>query len=653
MMPQENDPKFLTIEEIFHSDEKYLIPLYQRPYAWRAEEIEQLIDDIKEAQKKNTGNYYLGTLVVFNRSVNEYETIDGQQRLTTLLLLLHVLGGNSVSKIRKSTIVFKNRQKSEKTLSTFLENGSLEELRNLGSELDVPIYSAIEIIQKKLHLLEKSDQFCKNDFKVYLLTKVKICRVSVPKGTDLNHYFEIMNNRGEQLEMHEIVKARLLDIFKKSPECVEKFGMIWDNCANMGRYIQMNFDPDTRNKLFGDDLNSLTLDEFNICKNLDINNDVNNTENEKSNVDDSDSHDLCSFLTNMNFDFSKENEKKTIKEFDDTFTPIIDFPNFLLLVLRVFSENKNWEKSKDDLNDKELSTLFDKTIFKDENKTTENIVEFFKTLLRMRFLLDNYVIHRSNEDDWDWKLEKLKQGNDSLYPVNTCSSEMENNKIIKLLSMYEVTYPGRVRKEWLGGVLRFLSSSLQSGNGTVQINDYIEYLENSAQKLLKNYYLSSDKTNMTLYGIFKSGTGTTKNLNWGYLDQGTNTPNFAFNYLDYLLWRDCSKFKFSFKYHNSVEHFYPRNPKDGTKPLKNIDCFGNLYLTSRSNNSRLSNDSPMAKLDFYKTKPPTYPKQKIMYSIVKNIGKWDKKEIKEHSLLMKIILKHGKVDPKILNLIDC
>ena len=44
----------------------------------------------------------------------------------------------------------------------------------------------------------------------YLFEKVVIVRFQVPKDTDLNHYFEIMNSRGEQLEKHEILKSRLM-----------------------------------------------------------------------------------------------------------------------------------------------------------------------------------------------------------------------------------------------------------------------------------------------------------------------------------------------------------------------------------------------------------------------------------------------------------
>ena len=87
-----------TIEGLL-SDKKtdFLIPDYQRPYAWEEKECQQLWDDIfcfafpdDDYEKFNSDDeYYLGTIVTFkNESSKKLEVIDGQQRLTTLMLLL-------------------------------------------------------------------------------------------------------------------------------------------------------------------------------------------------------------------------------------------------------------------------------------------------------------------------------------------------------------------------------------------------------------------------------------------------------------------------------------------------------------------------------------------------------------------------------------
>ncbi|MEH7204527.1 DUF262 domain-containing protein, partial [Bacillus safensis] len=71
---------------------KFIIPEYQRPYAWSAEQIQTLFDDLVEYTKNGSeSTYFLGTIVSFQNENNEQEIIDGQQRITSLFLLLRAL----------------------------------------------------------------------------------------------------------------------------------------------------------------------------------------------------------------------------------------------------------------------------------------------------------------------------------------------------------------------------------------------------------------------------------------------------------------------------------------------------------------------------------------------------------------------------------
>ena len=96
----------------------------------------------------------------------------------------------------------------------------------------------------------------------------------------------------------------------------------------------------------------------------------------------------------------------------------------------------------------------------------------------------------------------------------------------------------------------------------------------------------------------------------GFLDEGDHelgvqTPHIVFNYLDYLLWKeDKSKDKkytdFVFEFRNSVEHWYPQHPSEGTfEAWDGRDTFGNLCIISRSVNSKFSNLSPESKMKSY------------------------------------------------------
>ena len=84
----------LSVRE-FLSEGRYVIPIYQRNYDWGEKETLQLIEDVADYAKEDCNrNYYIGSAIVFIRNNNgqEYfETIDGQQRLTTLTILTSLL----------------------------------------------------------------------------------------------------------------------------------------------------------------------------------------------------------------------------------------------------------------------------------------------------------------------------------------------------------------------------------------------------------------------------------------------------------------------------------------------------------------------------------------------------------------------------------
>lgn len=93
----DNEIEVLSIRKLLSSGSKYIIPIYQRNYAWGADEIGQLIQDVVDyASVDHKGkDYYIGTLVVSKGKDDEaFETIDGQQRLTTLSILATAIRKN-------------------------------------------------------------------------------------------------------------------------------------------------------------------------------------------------------------------------------------------------------------------------------------------------------------------------------------------------------------------------------------------------------------------------------------------------------------------------------------------------------------------------------------------------------------------------------
>ena len=92
-MSNNNNLKSYNIKELLDNN-KYVIPIYQRNFAWRKNEISQLIMDISDYANENKYKqacYYIGTLIVDRKDNGSLEIIDGQQRLTTLYILLSLI----------------------------------------------------------------------------------------------------------------------------------------------------------------------------------------------------------------------------------------------------------------------------------------------------------------------------------------------------------------------------------------------------------------------------------------------------------------------------------------------------------------------------------------------------------------------------------
>jgi uncharacterized protein with ParB-like and HNH nuclease domain len=81
-----------TVAKLFGDDYVFHIPDYQRPYAWETDEAKTLLSDLVEALESDAQEpYFLGSLVLIKQDGPNSDVVDGQQRLTTLTLLLSVL----------------------------------------------------------------------------------------------------------------------------------------------------------------------------------------------------------------------------------------------------------------------------------------------------------------------------------------------------------------------------------------------------------------------------------------------------------------------------------------------------------------------------------------------------------------------------------
>ena len=580
--------RILDDETLFDKEVHYVIPRYQRAYAWEDKEIVQLIDDINDS----TGDYYIGSLVVakvkgkVKGKVETYEVVDGQQRLTTLYLLLHYLVsyGGLEGEVGK-TLSFDCRPNSNYTLThiqgLLLDRNSLADNED---RLEQSIMNGLKVIDQKF---TTGDAIDVADF-IERLKSVILYRIEVPEHTDLNRYFEIMNTRGEQLEQHDILKAQLMGYLSNRCE-QEFFARVWDACSDMTGYVQMHFAKEEREKIFGSGWNNEPSDDWNdykVCLAME------QGEDHKVSI---------MSIIEPSFEVEVSDSKLEGDKTKIRFESIIGFPHFLLHVLRVFLsvEGVSMDKEKELgslLDDKCLLEDFDRTIeygqigatsIKDEKE--EFARKFILILLHARFLFDQFIIKREyagDDQDGRWSLKELCTSG-----AWSAKKPYYANTRLRYENEWEKTYAPR-NKECLM-IQSALRVSYTSPKVMHWITELLVWLFDNKTVLPK---LSDEAERIAAEAVQTF-------LKAGEYKLGVQTPHVVFNYLDYLLWKkNKEKYEdFVFEFRNSVEHWYPQHPSEGTfEAWDGIDTFGNLCIISRSVNSKFSNLSPESKMKSYK-----------------------------------------------------
>lgn len=612
-----------SIAEIFDRQYKYVIPLYQRNFSWRQPQIEQLLQDIYSAFKNGQNHYYIGSLVVLKRSNGDFEVVDGQQRLTVLSLITKIMKIND-----EPRLFYDSRPEFEEFLADFYKS------KDGNSDIDYPqtahLRNAIGYIKEidlDAELTATKIGDAGTDFANYFKNNVILVRVEIPQDTDVASYFEIMNNRGAQLQKHEILKSFLLS--KLNGKSHDEFAKIWTACSQMGTPIQKLFTADDRRRYFGDNYDEFCFEGLagtdvenrkRVFKKLDtiLNDNLNGGNDEDKFADDN----------------SETNDDET------KYKSIIDFPNFLMHVFKVMFPDKvkfsDGEEKEIPLNEKYLIST---------HKAVENQLDsedFIKTLFFCRTIFDKYVvktiIDNKAEEGERWTLRKSKKNNNNaLDYVNTFEND-EQNRIVKALTMLQVSFRSRIYKNWLFEILKWFNEKKDINIG------YDAYLHHLDSIILDNFYktLIINEEREIKYNPIEECVHLTKENSYS---EGLNTPHFLFNFIDYLYWVDwksthlveSSKLvkDFEFKYWDSVEHHLARQFAEDSK-IENyedfIDNLGNLCLISKSSNSRLSDRSVEEKI----SRVPDNnlgANRRVVYSESKDSDgnySWKETKIKQH-----------------------
>ena len=560
----------LSVNRLLNED-SYAIPLYQRNFAWTYDEIEQLLNDVADAFQEKRENYYIGTLVV-NEENGIFKIIDGQQRTTALnliaLALKHEFGFNRLNAVN---LTFPARKKSNENIQKLFTKQKISE--NDENELTRGYRHAYDALKKVL----EERQFESQSFFNYLFDKVIIFRSLLPNDLDLNLYFERFNSRGEQLEAHEILKAQMMDKFGEDQEMAQKFARIWDACAEFDKPVLKAFqirsrpnNPDEEGeKIFGREYASFKLQEV----------------FDKIGVDKVETKSLLEAIS----EDKSERGRAVSKESDiSNYTTVIDFPTFLFQVFFIM-EGSN----ETTFDDKKLLKIFEI-----ERRDREWVQQFGQLLLTMKHIFDTLIVKNAqleNETEWQIKCgqyetyQRNENGGWKYVRINFQKNTFDNlNKnIILLQSMFAVTFTANRDSRWLYEILQFLFNHIEELNDQEFGAQFKDFLEKMAVRYAEERLFAED----------------------GSIKKYGDIPVYAFNFVDYILWKNRSDLKekyssvefeaFKFAYRRSIEHWYPQNPddQDGLSKLPDefLHSFGNLCVVTDSQNSKFGNLVPSAK----------------------------------------------------------
>ncbi|WP_241894377.1 DUF262 domain-containing protein [Helicobacter pylori] len=221
-----------TIKEIFQ-EEGYSIPNYQRDYAWKDKNFRDLWENLEEAieySKKGQG-HFIGTMVVTKNEDNKklYDIIDGQQRTTTIFMLLHVLANKQNEEDKQETRKYlyqKGELKLEvapqKLLQSALGSGRKGEYqpeKDADTEGKQNLFEVLKAILDKVSKLNKEEA----NERLEALLKMVLMRLEEPDPGRAIRTFQSVNDRGVPLLLLDKLKSLL--IYYSNTFCDGKRGL--------------------------------------------------------------------------------------------------------------------------------------------------------------------------------------------------------------------------------------------------------------------------------------------------------------------------------------------------------------------------------------------------------------------------------------------
>ena len=252
-----------SLEEILTNNKQfYQIPDYQRPYAWNKDNLSDLIEDLTEAYlNKNEEDYFCGSLVLVGNGKNKrYDIIDGQQRMTTFIIIACVIRDLYWDKLNEkskdfitSSIQDKYDENKEKLrfltdekyqndfIQTILKGIKFKENINIEKEFKNNKYLQNahyirEFLQEKI----KENNLNINNFIIWVYENVVLTYIVCPSQDSAIQIFNVLNDRGMPLSPVDILKSYLMSSLQDEEK--EPFKRDWESIIDLLKGIEVSLD---------------------------------------------------------------------------------------------------------------------------------------------------------------------------------------------------------------------------------------------------------------------------------------------------------------------------------------------------------------------------------------------------------------------------
>lgn len=257
------DGKAHSIREILQG-QRYSVDYYQREYRWQKKQVEELVDDLaaqflqdydasdERDRVQEFGHYFLGSIILSQKDGGTF-IVDGQQRLTTLTLILvhlHLRQGNREDRVKLEDLIYAEKYGKKKFNISVPERDAVMEALFKGQAHDT--VDASESVQNLLDRYqeleglfpEEIDDHALPYFCDWLIENVHLVAISATTDEDAYTIFETMNDRGLSLTPLDMLKGYLLasitdsqkralaaQTWKKQVEALRKLGKEEDSDA--------------------------------------------------------------------------------------------------------------------------------------------------------------------------------------------------------------------------------------------------------------------------------------------------------------------------------------------------------------------------------------------------------------------------------------